>query len=225
MFQRFNETARKAIDRAAKKAQDLHQAEVAPEHILASLADEEVGASSFHSLLTTFDLTESTLKEAVGPLPEGKQSGRQEPAFSEEAKRVLEFAVEEADKLGHRRIGTSHFMLGLIRDELESEHGSQILTSLGLTLDDVRERVRELAESEGAGRQDVVPAILFFELDRRAREAEVQLQGRVEKLESESRALRALVELQAERLARLEAAAEKAPPAPPARAAEGKSKR
>lgn len=208
MFQRFNETARKAIDRAAKKAQDLHQAEVAPEHILASLADaesEEMGGSSFHSLLTTFDMNEKQIAEAVGPLPKGAATARAEPAFSEEAKRVLEYAVEEADKLGHKRIGTSHFMLGLIRDELERDDGGQILTSLGLTLDDVRERVRELAESEASGRQDVVPAILFFELDRRAREAEAGLTTRVEALEKETRALRALLELTAERCTRLEA--------------------
>jgi ATP-dependent Clp protease ATP-binding subunit ClpC len=230
MFQRFNETARKAIDRAAQKARELQQAQVTPEHILASLADEngeEIGGSSFHSLLTTFDLSEKTLADAVGPLPKGAGPSRGDPAFSEEAKRVLEYAVEEADKLGHKRIGTSHFMLGLIRDELERDDGGQILTSLGLTLDDVRERVRELAESEAAGRQDVVPAILFFELDRRAREAEATLEARVEALEKESRALRALLELSTERLARLEAAearpaAAKAPEAP---ATGGKAKR
>ena len=205
MFQRFNERAREAIDRAAKKAKELHQEEVAPEHILASLA--EVGESSFHSLLTTFDVAAQSVAEAVGELPEGEAQGRVDPAFSEEAKRVLEYAVEEADKLGHKRIGTSHFMLGLIRDELESERGGQILTSLGLSLQDVRERVRELAENESAGRQDVVPAILFFELDRRAREAETTLQSRVDQLESETRALRGLLELLAERVARLEGGA------------------
>lgn len=212
MFQRFNERAREAIDRAAKKAQELHQSQVGPEHLLASLA--EVGESSFHSLLTTFGASAPALKEAVGPLPEGEASPRVEPAFSEEVKRILEYAVEEADKLGHKRIGTSHFMLGLIRDELESDRAAQTLTSLGLTLEDVRERVRELAE-EGAGRQDVVPSILFFELDRRAREAESALQARVEQLESEARALRALLELTAERVNRLEAGEKPAAPAPP----------
>jgi ATP-dependent Clp protease ATP-binding subunit ClpC len=229
MFQRFNETARRAIERAARKAQELNQPAVGPEHILASLADEEVeaiGESSFHSLLTTFDLDEAAVAEAVGPLPKGSAAvSAREPAFSEEAKRVLEFAVEEADKLGHKRIGTSHFMLGLIRDELESEDGAHILTSLGLTLEDVRARVRELAEAEGSGRQDVVPAILFFELDRRAREAERGIEKRVEQLESEARALRALVELTAERVTRVEGALERIekavarsePPAPTGR--------
>jgi ATP-dependent Clp protease ATP-binding subunit ClpC len=215
MFQRFNETARRAIDLAARKARELHQPEVGPEHLLASLAEgQEFGGSSFHSLLNTFALDEQQVKEAVGALPDGgAATQRGDPAFSDQAKRVLEFAVEEADKLGHKRIGTSHFLLGLIRDELEGDAASSILTSLGLSLEDVRERVRELSENEDAGRQDVVPAILFFELDRRAREAEQALVKRVEQLEAESRSLRSLLELAAERLSRLEAAPESGPAA------------
>jgi ATP-dependent Clp protease ATP-binding subunit ClpC len=225
MFQRFNETARRAIDKAARKAKDLHQPVVGPEHILASLADgEEFEGSSFHSLLTTFALDEKQVSEAVGALPDGgaPPSSKGDPAFSEEAKRVLEFAVEEADKLGHKRIGTSHFLLGLIRDELEGDGGGQILTSLGLTLDDVRGRVRELADDEAAGKQDVVPAILFFELDRRAREAEKTLTKRVDDLESETRSLRSLLELAAERISRLEADGRPPSAAPPST---GKHKR
>lgn len=210
MFQRFNERAREAIDRAAKKAQELGAAKVAPEHLLAGLT--ESGESSFHSLLKTFDLNKDTVEAAMGPLPqgEGEEKAAAEPSFSEEVKRIFEYAVEEADKLGHKRIGTSHFLLGIIRDELESESGLQTLTSLGLGLDDVRERVRELAEAEGGGREDVVPAILFFELDRRARDAEKALEARVERLETEARALRGLLEIASERCARLEAALERA---------------
>lgn len=216
MFQRFNERAREAIDRAARKAQELKQSEVGPEHLLAGLA--EAGESSFHSLLRTFDLDEGQVTAAMGPLPQGA-AVQAEPAFSEDMKRILEYAVEEADKLGHKRIGTSHFLLGIIRDELE--RGAPLLTSLGLGLDDVRERVREIAE-EGGGRQDVVPAILFFELDRRARDAERGLEQRIEALETETRALRGLLELLAERIARLESAAD---PAPVARAAAEKGAR
>lgn len=194
MFHRFNERAREAIDRATRKAQELHHAMVEPEHILASLA-ETAGDTSFHSLLKSFDVPSKAVAEQLEPVPgpPGTVSPK-EPTFSPEAKRVLEFAVDEADKLGHKRIGTSHFLLAFIRDELEGSGGSQVLTSLGLTLDDVRARVRELSENEGAGRQDVVPSILFFELDRRARDAELALKKRVEQLEGEMRELRALVE-------------------------------
>lgn len=212
MFQRFNQRAREAIERAAEKAKQLGNPTVLPEHLLASLA--EVGESSFSSLLSTFAVPIESVSEAVplleqAPGAEASASDTEEPQFSEDVKRVLEYAVEEADRLGHKRIGTSHFMLGLIRDELQRDKGLQVLTSLGLSLEDVRERVRELGAHEGAGREDVVPAILFFELDRRARDAEKALGQRIDKLEEELRASRALVDLLSERLARLEAERER----------------
>ncbi len=205
MFHRFNERVRDAIERATKKAQDLNQPQVEPEHLLASLAD--AGDSSVHVLIGAFGVKPKEVEEAVGPLPTAP--GRPPlspltPAFSEKSKRVLEFAVEEADRLGHKRIGTSHLMLGLLRDELEGEGGMNVLSSLGFTLDDVRERVKELREDEASAKQDVVPAILFFELDKRARDAETALKERLDKLDAEFRALRALVELATERIARLE---------------------
>jgi ATP-dependent Clp protease ATP-binding subunit ClpA len=197
VFHRFNEKARDALDRAAKKAKELRHQAVEPEHILASLAESagEPGETSFHSLLKSFDIPKEAVTEQLEPVPAPPGTPVPKDAvFSPEAKRVLEFAVEEADKLGHKRIGTSHFLLAFIRDELEGDSGAQTLTSLGLGLEDVRARVRELAEHEGAGKADVVPSILFFELDRRAREAEQNLSARVEQLEAETHELRAKLE-------------------------------
>lgn len=193
MFHRFNERARDAIDKATKKARELRHTVVEPEHILASLADEEAGSTSFHSLLKAFDVPTGQVAESLEPVP-GPAGGAQiDPVFSRDAKRVLEFAVDEADKLGHKRVGTSHFLLAFLREELEGESGARTLTSLGLSLQDVRTRVKEIAESEGAGKQDVIPSILFFELDRRARESEQALDTRVKKLEGEMAELRSLV--------------------------------
>jgi len=196
VFHRFNEGAREALDRAAKKAKELRHSVVEPEHLLASLADDAPhGDTSFHSLLKSFDVSRETVAESLEAVPGPAQTGPQkEPVFSPEAKRVLEYAVDEADKLGHKRIGTSHFLLAFIRDELEGERGSQTLTSLGLALDDARARVRELADGEAAGKRDVIPAIMFFELDRRARDAEQKLAARVEELAAEVKSLRSALE-------------------------------
>src|SRR5215469_1058145 len=37
--------------------------------------------------------------------------------LSNESKRVLAYAAEEAEGLGHRHIGTEHVLLGLVREE------------------------------------------------------------------------------------------------------------
>jgi len=37
--------------------------------------------------------------------------------LSNECKRVLAYAAEEAERLGHKHIGTEHLLLGLLREE------------------------------------------------------------------------------------------------------------
>ena len=67
--------------------------------------------------------------------------------FTNRARRVVILAQEEARMSGHPSIGTEHVLLGLIREDegigaqvLKSE----VLKSLGLTVEDVRLRVKEI---------------------------------------------------------------------------------
>jgi ATP-dependent Clp protease ATP-binding subunit ClpC len=67
--------------------------------------------------------------------------------FSDRARRIIVLSQEEARALNHDSIGTEHVLLGLIR---EGEGvGAQVLTNLGLSLEDVRQQVEE---SRGRGR-------------------------------------------------------------------------
>jgi len=52
------------------------------------------------------------------------------------AKKVIEYAIEEARSLNHKYIGTEHILLGLLR---ESEGiAAQVLVNLGLSIERVR---------------------------------------------------------------------------------------
>src|SRR5208283_183255 len=62
--------------------------------------------------------------------------------LSHECKRVLAFGAEEAERLNHKQIGTSHLLLGLLREE--ECFAAQLLREQGLTLDAAREQVRQL---------------------------------------------------------------------------------
>jgi ATP-dependent Clp protease ATP-binding subunit ClpA len=68
--------------------------------------------------------------------------------FTDDARRVVVLAQEEARELGHDYIGTEHLLLGLVRDE--DGVGSRALEACGVTLDQVRRDVVELV-GEGAG--------------------------------------------------------------------------
>src|SRR5262249_37601416 len=55
------------------------------------------------------------------------------------AKKVIEFAIEEARQLKHNYVGTEHLLLGLLREE--EGVGAQVLLNLELRLDGVRNEV------------------------------------------------------------------------------------
>jgi ATP-dependent Clp protease ATP-binding subunit ClpC len=56
------------------------------------------------------------------------------------AKKVVEGAMEEARRLNHDYVGPEHILLGLLHKQ--GRVADQVLTNLGLSLDEVRENVR-----------------------------------------------------------------------------------
>jgi len=62
--------------------------------------------------------------------------------FTDEARRVLALAQEEARTLNHNRIGTEHLLLGLVQER--DGTAAEALESLGISLDAVREQVEKI---------------------------------------------------------------------------------
>ncbi len=58
------------------------------------------------------------------------------------AKKVIEYAMEEARNLNHKYVGTEHILLGLLREQ--EGVAAQILMNLGLKLDEVRDEIKAL---------------------------------------------------------------------------------
>jgi ATP-dependent Clp protease ATP-binding subunit ClpC len=76
--------------------------------------------------------------------------------FTDRARRVVVFAQEESRALGHDHIGTEHILLGLLR-EREGIAG-QVLTDLGVDLDQTREDVERIV---GRTEDDITGHIPF----------------------------------------------------------------
>ncbi len=68
--------------------------------------------------------------------------------FTEDARRVLQRAQEEAHLLNHSSIGTEHLLLGLVREGEGIAAG--VLESLGVSLEQVRAKVIEVIKSSGS---------------------------------------------------------------------------
>lgn len=76
--------------------------------------------------------------------------------FTDDGKKALTLAQEEAVRAKHSYIGTEHLLLGLLR--LESGSAYRVLTRLGVSIDPVREKIKTvLGRSERILIQQIIP--------------------------------------------------------------------
>ncbi|RKY23174.1 MAG: NDP-hexose 4-ketoreductase [Planctomycetota bacterium] len=146
MFERFTDRARKVMALANQEAQRFNHEYIGTEHILLGLVKEGSGVGA--TVLKNLDVDIKKLRLEVEKLvksgPDVVTMGKlpQTPR----AKKVIEYAIEEARSLNHNYVGTEHILLGLLR---ESEGiAAQVLMSLGLKLENIRQEVLNLL---GAG--------------------------------------------------------------------------
>jgi ATP-dependent Clp protease ATP-binding subunit ClpC len=94
--------------------------------------------------------------------------------LSDESKRVLAYAAEEAERLGHKHIGTEHLLLGLLREE--KCFAAEILKERGVKLEAVRDELAATAhEPEAATHSIQAPLTQYFQdLTQAAIEGELE---------------------------------------------------
>ena len=142
MSNRFTERAQRVILIAQEEAKRLNHDYVGTEHILLGLIalGEGVAAQVLANLGVNLRRVRSEIEKIVGTGDNVMLLG--EIPFTPRAKKVLEYAVEEAQHMGHSYVGTEHLLLGLIREE--EGVAARVLENLGLRLDVVREEVLNL---------------------------------------------------------------------------------
>ncbi|MGE3107610.1 MAG: ATP-dependent Clp protease ATP-binding subunit [Phycisphaerales bacterium] len=152
MFERFTDRARKVMALANQEAQRFNHEYIGTEHILLGLVKEGsgVGANVLKNLDVDLRKVRLEVEKLVKSGPDMVTMGKlpQTPR----AKKVIEYAIEEARNLNHNYVGTEHLLLGLLREH--DGVAAQVLMNLGLKLEEVREEVLNLlgagnAEEEG----------------------------------------------------------------------------
>ncbi len=150
MFERFTDRARKVMSLANQEAQRFNHEYIGTEHILLGLVKEGsgVGANVLKNLDVDLRKVRLEVEKLVKSGPEMVTLGKlpQTPR----AKKVVEYAIEEARSLNHNYVGTEHLLLGLLREH--DGVAAQVLLNLGLKLDGAREEVLNLL---GAGAETV----------------------------------------------------------------------
>ena len=141
MFERYTERARRVIFFARYEASQFGSTTIETEHLLLGLIREDKN-------LTNRFLRNQASIESIRKEIEGRTTIREKVStsidlpLSNECKRILAYAAEEAERLNHRHIGTEHLLLGILREE--KCVAGEILHERGLRLNAIRE---ELARS------------------------------------------------------------------------------
>jgi ATP-dependent Clp protease ATP-binding subunit ClpA len=142
MYERFTDRARKVMQLANQEAKNHRHEYIGTEHILLGLVKEGSGVAA--NVLKNLDIDLGKVRLEVekivlgGPDMVAMEKLPQTPR----AKKVVEFAIEEARNLNHNYVGTEHLLLGLVREQ--EGVAAQVLMNLGLKLEDVREEVLNL---------------------------------------------------------------------------------
>lgn len=139
-MERFTQRARRVLSLAHQEAERARQNNIATEHLLLGLMDEEGGVAGrvLRDLGMTSDRVREIIRRIAGA-PAHFDPNRIELAA--DTQQVLEYAVEEARRLGHHYIGTEHILLGLVRVESTA---LEVLRRLGVTPDQVRRQTRRV---------------------------------------------------------------------------------
>ncbi len=147
MFERFTDRARKVMALANQEAQRFNHEYIGTEHILLGLVKEGsgVGANVLKNMDVDLRKVRLEVEKLVKAGPEMVTMGKlpQTPR----AKKVIEYAIEEARSLNHNYVGTEHLLLGLLREH--DGVAAQVLRNLGLKLEEVREEVLNLLGATG----------------------------------------------------------------------------
>jgi ATP-dependent Clp protease ATP-binding subunit ClpC len=147
MFERFTDRARKVMAIANEQVQLFNHQYIGTEHIFMGLINEGgTGAVVLKNLGVDIDKM----------LPEVEQlfklkGGRDAVALgkipqTQNAIKVIKYAIDEARNLNHDYIGTEHILLGLLR--VSEGIAAQVLTNLGVSIENACMEIEKLPDRQ-----------------------------------------------------------------------------
>src|SRR5271166_5043003 len=162
MFERFTEKARRVIFFARFEASQYGSPYIETEHFLLGLLREDHQVAKLLPEMKTIGLIRQEVENHIERRE--RISTSVEVPLSAECKRILNFAAEEAERLGHKHVGTEHLLLGILREE--KCFGAEILMERGLRLSALREELsRTSGEKTTAARPKETSLLAEFSRD------------------------------------------------------------
>ncbi|MBI5183097.1 MAG: ATP-dependent Clp protease ATP-binding subunit [Nitrospinae bacterium] len=164
MFKRFTERARRVIIFAREEAERYRHEYLGTEHILQGLLKDGGGIAIAVFRRVGVDIDQVNI-EIENNLPMSSNILTMgEIPFTSGAKKVLEFAVEEARAMGHNYIGTEHLLLGLIREK--DGIASKILSSFGIHMTETRKYIMDILKESSFQTKETSKTPILDEFSR-----------------------------------------------------------
>lgn len=141
-MERFTQRARRVLSIAHLEAERMKQSAIGTEHLLLGLLQEEGGVAG--RVLRDLGLEVERVREIVERLSGYGTGVTGKLDLSTSVQQVLEYAIEEARRMGHHYIGTEHLLLGLVRDA--EGLANDVLRKLGVTAEQIRRQTRRVLQ-------------------------------------------------------------------------------
>jgi ATP-dependent Clp protease ATP-binding subunit ClpC len=148
-MERFTQRARRVLSLAHQEAERMRQNYIGTEHLLLGLIREDGGVAG--RVLRELGLEADRVQEIVERLTGTGSSPGGKIDLSPGTQQVLEYAVDEARRLGHHYIGTEHLLLGLVR--YGEGVANDVLRKLGVTPEQIRRQTRRVLQEGSASRR------------------------------------------------------------------------
>jgi ATP-dependent Clp protease ATP-binding subunit ClpC len=148
-MERFTQRARRVLSLAHQEAERMRQNYIGTEHLLLGLIREDGGVAG--RVLRELGLESERVQEIVERLTGTGSSPGGKLDLSPGTQQVLEFAVDEARRLGHHYIGTEHLLLGLVR--YGEGVANDVLRKLGVTPEQIRRQTRRVLQESSSSRR------------------------------------------------------------------------
>ncbi|NPA07149.1 MAG: ATP-dependent Clp protease ATP-binding subunit [Chloroflexi bacterium] len=137
---RFTQRARRVLSLAHQEAERMRHNYIGTEHLLLALIREEGGVAG--QVLRALGVEPERAQEIVERLVGIGKGGHKQLQLSRGMQKVLEYALDEARRMGHQYVGTEHLLLGLIR--YPEGMAMRVLSRLGITPEQIRRQTQRL---------------------------------------------------------------------------------
>ncbi|HWC18247.1 MAG TPA: Clp protease N-terminal domain-containing protein [Terriglobales bacterium] len=144
MFERYTEKARRVIFFARYEASQFGSPYIETEHLLLGLLREDKATT--RQFFSSAEAIRQEIEKAT--LIREQVPTSVDLPLSNESKRVLAYAAEEAERLNHHHIGTEHLFLGLMREQ--GSFAARLINERGVALDSARAKIQAALDTSAA---------------------------------------------------------------------------